>query len=125
MLGKKNIVAVDDSAIMLRSLKAILSEKYDFFAFTKGERALSFLEQMTPDLIILDIEMPEINGYDLLEMIKKNKALQNVPVIFLTSNSGKDSVIKAVEGGINDYVRKPVDEDTLLNKIQKLLSKKK
>lgn len=118
------IVAVDDSAIVLKMLGRVLERKYDAHLFSTGKRALQFLgsKDRKPDLIILDIDMPDINGYELLEQIKKMEHLTDVPVIFLTSNKDKDHVIKAVAGGAKDYVIKPIDEEVLVDKIQSLLN---
>lgn len=121
IFDKKKIVAVDDSGIILKMLMKVLGDKYDVHAFSGGKRALQFLRDRTPDLIILDIDMPEINGYEMLKMIKEREHLQNVPVIFLTSNSDKNHVIKAVVGGAKDYVVKPIDEEILLDKVRAAL----
>lgn len=117
LFDKKMIVAVDDSGIILKRLTKVLGEDYDLHAFSVGKRALQFLKDRTPDLIILDIDMPEINGYEMLKMLKEREHLQNVPVIFLTSNGDRNSVMRAVAGGADDYVVKPIDEEILLDKI--------
>lgn len=122
MSDKKSIVAVDDSMLILRMLEKLLGEEYNYHAFSKGMRALKYLKDVTPDLIILDIDMPEINGYEMLKMIKEREHLQNVPVIFLTSDGDRNSVVKAVAGGANDYVVKPIDEEILLDKVHTALS---
>ncbi|MCM1386687.1 MAG: response regulator [Bacillus sp. (in: Bacteria)] len=119
--GQKQIVAVDDSAIILKMLEKVLGGKYELRAFVSGTRALQYLKDRTPDLIILDIDMPEINGYEMLEKIKERGHLQDVPVIFLTSNNDKSHVVKAVAGGARDYVVKPIDEDVLMDKVRLLL----
>ena len=122
----KRIVAVDDSNVVLKTLKNMLDkDEYEVHAFSTGTRALEYLVQKdkVPDLIILDIEMPEMNGYVVLERIKKMLHLKTVPVIFLTSNGEKKQVIKAVSGGVKDYVVKPVDKEILLEKIQAVLKK--
>lgn len=122
-LDKKKIVAVDDSGIVLKLLTKLLGEKYDLHAFSGGTRALQFLKDKdrTPDLIILDIDMPEINGYEMLKMIKEKEHLKEVPVIFLTSNNDRDHVVRAVAGGAKDYVVKPIDEEILLDKVRAAL----
>lgn len=125
MTDKKSIVAVDDSAIILKTLEKLLSEKYDFHAFSKGMRALKYLKKETPDLIILDIEMPEIDGYQMLEMIREKPDLREVPVIFLTSNSDKEYVVKAVKNGADDYALKPIEEESFMDKIHRLLKEEK
>lgn len=119
--NKKSIVAVDDSGIVLKMLTKVLGEKYDLHAFSGGKRAVQFLKDRTPNLIILDIDMPEINGYEMLKMIKEKEHLRDVPVIFLTSNNDKNHVVKAVAGGAKDYVVKPIDEEILTQKVQAAL----
>ena len=118
---KKKIVAVDDSGIIWRMIGKVLGEKYDVRSFSGGKRALAFLKDRTPDLIILDIDMPEINGYELLKMIKEMEHLAEIPVIFLTSNNDKNHVVKAVAAGAKDYVIKPIDEEILIDKVSTLL----
>lgn len=122
MLNKKMIVAVDDSNITLKRLTKVLGEQYDLHAFSVGNRALKFLKDRTPDLVILDIDMPEINGYEMLKSIRETEHLKNVPVLFLTSNNDKSNVIKAVTEGVNDYVVKPIDEEILMKKIHTFLN---
>ena len=121
VFDKKSIVAVDDSGIVLKMLTKVLGEKYDLHACSGGKRALQFLKDRTPNLIILDIDMPEINGYEMLKMIKEKEHLRDVPVIFLTSNNDKSHVVKAVAGGAKDYVVKPIDEEILTAKVQAAL----
>lgn len=126
MFDRKCIVAVDDSGIILKSLEKLLAETYEFHAFTKGMRALKYLkEEDTPDLIILDIDMEGINGYEMLEMIRKKEELKDVPVIFLTSNNDKEHVVKAINGGANDYAVKPINEEVFMGKVHKLLQEEK
>jgi putative two-component system response regulator len=122
---RKQIVAVDDSGIVLKMLETLLSRHYEYHAFSKGMRALKYLKDVTPDLIILDIDMPEIDGYEMLRMIRENTFLKEVPVIFLTSNNDKQHVVKAVQGGANDYVVKPINGDILMDKIHTLLKEEK
>lgn len=126
MADKKSIVAVDDSGIILKTLEKLLSGKYAYHAFSKEMRALKYLkEEDTPDLIILDIEMPEIDGYQMLEMIRERPELKQVPVIFLTSNSDKEHVARAVNSGANDYAVKPIDEEVFMEKVRKQLKEEK
>ncbi len=126
MTDKKSIVAVDDSGIILKMLEKLLSGEYAFVGFSKGMRALKYLKEAdTPDLIILDIEMPEIDGFQMLEMIRKKEELKEAPVLFLTSNNDKEHVVKAIKAGANDYIVKPVDEEVFMDKVRKLLKEEK
>ena len=122
IIGKK-IVAVDDSAVVLKMLQKVLDKMYDLHLFTTGQEALQYLsdKKRTPDLIILDIEMPKMDGYEVLSMIRQLDHLADVPVIFLTSNSDKYHVVRAVADGAQDYVVKPVDQEVLLKKISAVL----
>ena len=123
-MDRKRIVAVDDSNVVLKTLKNVLDkDEYELHAFSSGTRALEYLEQKEkiPDLIILDIEMPIMNGYDVLARIKKVPHLRRVPVIFLTSNNHKTEVMKAVTDGVKDYVVKPIDKEILMKKLRSLL----
>lgn len=121
MVSQKSIVAVDDSQIVLQTLERMLGEHYAFQGFSKAKRALDYIERRPPSLIILDIDMPEMDGYELLELIMAQPELKNIPVIFLTSNKKKDNVIRAVESGADAYVVKPIDKEVLMDKIEALL----
>lgn len=126
MTDKKCIIAVDDSGIILKTLEKLFAGKYEYHAFSKGMRALKYLkEEGVPDLIILDIDMPEIDGYEMLEMIREKDDLKQVPVLFLTSNNDRQHVMRAVSGGANDYAVKPIDEETFMDKVRKLLKEEK
>ena len=102
-------------------LDKVLAKKYSLYSFTDGNRALEYLRKKAPDLIILDIDMPQISGFDMLKLIREQNHLKQVPVIFLTSNNDKNHVIKAMTSGANDYVIKPIDESILLKKIDGLI----
>lgn len=122
MTDKKSIVAVDDSGIILKMLEKLLSGEYAYSGFSKGMRALRYLKEAgTPDLIILDIDMPEIDGYEMLAMIRKKDELKETPVLFLTSNNDKEHVLKAVKAGANDYIVKPINEHVFMGKVRALL----
>lgn len=123
MPAKKSIVAVDDSRIVLQTLEGILGDSYDFQGFLKGEKALEYIEMFPPELIILDVEMPEMDGYEVLKEIMKKENLSNIPVIFLTSNNEREDVIKAATYGADDYVLKPVNRDVLIGKMEALLNR--
>lgn len=124
MLDRKMIVAVDDSNVVIKNLETLLSGNYEFRGFTNGTRALKFLTLMVPDLIILDIDMPEMDGFEVLKMIKDKFELKKVPVLFLTANGEMDHVKKAFVAGANDYCVKPFEPEILIKKIYTLLEGK-
>jgi CheY-like chemotaxis protein len=117
---KRNILAVDDSAFILGILKNILPPtEYKLTCVTSGGDALKFLQTNRPELFILDIEMPRMDGYELAQKIRE--AGQTAPIIFLTGNSTKEYVIKAVKAGGVDFIVKPVDKEHVLARIAKHL----
>ena len=121
MSDLKSIVAVDDSRLVLQTLEKILSDYYSFQGFSKAERALSYMELFTPSLIILDIDMPEVNGYEMMKMIKEKNELKEIPIIFLTSNNEKEDVVKAAAYGVDDYVVKPFNPAELTARVKSQL----
>ena len=118
--GEKNILAVDDAAISLTMLKKSLQgEPYKLTCVNSGESALQYLRSNDPDLFILDIEMPKMNGYELAEKIRQNG--HEAPIIFLTGNATKRYLMKAIQAGASDFIVKPIDKKYLTYKINKHL----
>lgn len=118
----KQIVAVDDSPIIVKTLEVILKNKYQFRGFTKGERALEYIKGRDIDLLILDIDMPELNGLEVLDRIRI-KDNNDMPILMLTSNNDKNYVLECYKRGANDYALKPIDEESFVKKIEKLLDR--
>lgn len=121
MENRKIILAVDDSAVNLQLCKSILSDKYDVRLVKSGNMALVALGRIRPHLILLDIEMPDMTGFEVIEEINNNAALKDIPVIFVTSHATESIVAKAVGLGAIDYVVKPFVPDVLLTKIAGIL----
>ena len=114
----KIILAVDDASISLSMLKKMLiSEPYKLVCVNSGEDALRYLKTQKPDLFILDIEMPKMNGYELAEKIKASG--QKAPIIFLTGNATRRYLMSAIKAGASDFIVKPVDKKYLTYKINK------
>lgn len=127
---KPIILMVDDVPKNLQVLGNILNkEGYKISAALNGEQALKILENAKPDLILLDVMMPGLSGFDVIKKIKEKKELQEIPVIFLTAKTEKEDVIQGVELGAVDYVTKPFNSTELLarvkNHIELKLSKDK
>lgn len=118
---KYKILAVDDMADVLNAVKAVLKNDYEVFLLAKPKQVAKFLQSHSPDLFLIDIEMPEMDGYELLTFIKSIEKFKNTPVIFLTSNATIEYVKSALDLGISDFVKKPFKGDVLLNRIKHFL----
>lgn len=94
---QKTILAVDDSGVMLNSIKNWLSDKYNVMLADSGVAAIKYITMKKPDLIILDYEMPIVDGKQTLAMIRSEKDFQDIPVIFLTGRQDKDSIMEVME----------------------------
>ncbi|MDR2555223.1 MAG: response regulator [Fibromonadaceae bacterium] len=112
------ILAVDDSPVLLDALDAILGDLCKkFIMTTTAAEAVDIIIENMPDLVLLDIEMPKMNGFELFEKLKKFTAIARIPVIFITSWEDKRVEAKALEIGAVDYVTKPFDSAVLLHRI--------
>ncbi|GHV35625.1 two-component system response regulator [Synergistales bacterium] len=114
----KTIVVVDDNLANLKTVKGILSEIYGTFTAPSAERMFALLERTIPDLILLDVEMPEMNGYEAIKLLKENPKTQNIPVIFLTALSGSGNELEGLSLGAVDYIFKPFSPELLLKRIE-------
>lgn len=114
MEPKKVILVVDDTVINLKYASEVLEDKYKVIPAKSGTKALELLEKIIPDLILLDVEMPELDGYETIRRIKDNPKTVGVPVIFLTAHSDKENELAGFKLGAVDFITKPfVPEITL------------
>ncbi len=112
------ILIVDDNPTNLQVLGKLLTEKgYDLSIAQSGQEALSFVNTNQPDLVLLDIMMPEMDGYEVCRRLKRDAATRHIPIIFLTAKIDADEVIKGFELGAADYVTKPFNAAELLARI--------
>jgi putative two-component system response regulator len=122
MEDKPIVLAVDDTPENLDVIKGLLSSKYVVKAAINGMMALKIAEKKPPDLILLDIRMPQMDGFEVCRKLKANETTADIPVIFLTGESDAASEADAMEAGAVGYLTKPIDPDTLLAKINSCLS---
>jgi DNA-binding response OmpR family regulator len=123
---KEKILFVEDNLITREALKDILVLKgYDVYTASDGLEALDVLEEVTPSLILSDIMMPNMNGYEFFEKVKSNPAWNTMPFIFLTAKMEREDVIRGKKLGADDYLTKPVDIDELIASIQGKLQRSK
>ncbi len=123
---KKLILVVDDSADDIHFLLPTLASEYAVLVATDGNKALEISARMPPpDIILMDVEMPEMNGYDTCHRLKKNSTTAGIDVIFVSSHNTIDEIIAGYEAGGSDYLTKPVQPDELLQKIKLSINNKK
>ena len=118
----KKILLVDDSNTVLMMEKMILSQgRYELRTARDGEEALARVRAEPPDLILLDIVMPKLNGLDTLRALRGDGVTRDIPVIMVTTRSEAEFMEGGFLGGCNDYVTKPVNGNELLTKVRNLL----
>ena len=115
---KKTIFIVDDNKSNLVVGSEALAEHYRVFTIDSGIRLFKMLEKLIPHLILLDVEMPEMDGYEVLEHIKKDSRFEHIPVIFLTALGNTETEIKGLSLGAVDYITKPFSPILLLKRVE-------
>ncbi|MFK5893486.1 MAG: diguanylate cyclase [Pseudomonadota bacterium] len=108
---KQKILIVDDSTDNIELLFAMLQDEYQVLFATSGPKALKLIEGVEPDIILLDIVMPGMDGYEVIEALKNNPKTTNIPVIFLTAKTAKTDLLKGFKLGSVDYIMKPFFEE--------------
>lgn len=114
----RKILVVDDNVANLTVLNGILSGLYKVYPVDSGAIALKFLEKQRPDLILLDVEMPEMSGPELFHILHADTNLSSIPVIFLTGNTDIESEAEAFKLGAADFMRKPVNDVIVLSRVR-------
>ena len=116
------ILTVDDSTTIRKIVRRALDNfNCDILEAQNGVEGLATANKERPDLILLDITMPVMTGIEMLEKLKAERDLKNIPVIMLTAESGKDNVMKIVKMGVRDYIVKPFKGDQLIERAKGIL----
>ena len=115
---RSTIVLVDDNRGSLLSGNTVLAGTYNVFTAHSGEQLLNMLKTHTPDLILLDIEMPDMDGFEVIKILKSQKATKSIPVIFLTGTTDEQQEITGLSLGAVDYITKPFSPPLLLKRIE-------
>jgi CheY-like chemotaxis protein len=123
-VSRKHILVVDDDSSVLKMVKNHLSADYDVATAINGKVALKFLESKHTDLVLLDYEMPYMSGSEVLEQIRSNPKLQDLPVVFLTGVSEREKIADVLSKKPQGYLLKPVDMERLSGMIKEVLSNK-
>ncbi len=126
-MKKKRIMIVDDEPITIKMCEYILKRhEYEVVSAMSGRQCLDYLrnyDNPPVDLILLDIEMPILNGFNTLSSIRQAESLKHIPVMFLTATATQETVMEAIRLGVNSYLKKPFLPNELIEKVEELLEK--
>ena len=122
--AQARILVVDDDALTRRFVGGLLAHRgYQVHEASDGTAALSAVGLLKPHLILLDLVMPEKDGYEVMETLKADPATRRIPVMILSMRSREEDVVKGLELGAEDYLTKPFNTRELLVRVQKILSR--
>ncbi len=125
MNTRPRILCVDDEPLNLMVLEGVLVPKgYEVIKAAEGRKALAIIREQKIDIVLLDVMMPEMNGYEVCEKIKEDERYRDIPVVMITSLASKDDRIKGIEAGAEDFLSKPFDHGEVLARIEMLLKVK-
>ena len=118
----KKILIVDDEADILEILKFVLeSQGYECITASDGEEGLNLAREVKPDLIILDVMMPKINGYKISRLLKYDNKYKNIPILMITARSQEEDKIIGEGTGADEYITKPFNVDFVVEKVKSYL----
>ncbi len=120
-MARKTILVVDDTEWNRDLIVQLLEDEYTVLQAVDGEEGVRKTEEEKPDLILMDLGMPVMDGWEATRKIKANDALKHIPIIAVTSHAMIGDEIEARKAGCDDYLSKPVDDEALLKKIKKFL----
>ena len=120
-MAKKTILVVDDTDWNRDLLVQLLEDEYTVVQAVDGAEGVRKTEENKPDLILMDLGMPVMDGWEATRRIKANDALKQIPIIAVTSHAMVGDEIDARKAGCDDYLPKPIDEDLLMQKIKKFI----
>ena len=122
MIRKKKILLVDDSPTAILWQRLILEDDpYDILVANDGEEGIRVAKAERPDLVLLDVVMPRMNGFETLRALRADAALSAMPILMVTTRSEMLNVMEGYESGCNEYITKPVDRTELLTKVRSYL----
>ena len=121
--GNKSVLIVDDENMNMFALTHMLRPDYTVYAAKNGQSAIRIAKKQLPDIILLDILMPEMDGYEVLSQLKSDEETRKIPVIFITGLISPEDEKKGLEMGAADYISKPFNAETVRMKIRTQLQK--
>jgi len=123
-MGPAKILVIEDDYIVARTIERSLEDdEFDITLASRGEKGLFLALKEVPDLIILDIIMPDMDGYQVCHKIRSNNVLKDIPILFLTAKIKLEDKIKGFKEGADDYLTKPFDIDELILRIRAILKR--
>ncbi len=117
MSEKKSILLAEDDTTTQFIMKKLLGSDYDLTCVNSGKKAIEKMGEITPDIVLLDVGMPDVNGYDTCKWIRQQSEFIHTPIIFISANNTLDDKMEGYNAGGNDYISKPVENAELLAKI--------
>ena len=122
-MSSQQILVADDEPALLRLLEFVLGRKgYDIHGVLTGKAAVEYLMSNRPDLVILDVMMPGLDGYEVLSFIRSDDSLAGIPVVMLTARAQLDDIQKGLSLGADAYLAKPFDPEELLSVVESVIS---
>jgi putative two-component system response regulator len=122
MATKKTVIVVDDNISNLAQAEEALEKEFLVVTLQSAESMFTVIEKVKPDLILLDIVMPDMNGMVALHQLKSNEKFADIPVIFLTGLTDTDTETLGIKMGVSDFIAKPFSDAVLVNRVQNYLS---
>ncbi len=116
------ILVVDDDKTNLKFLKEILDEEFQLYSVDSGEEALRVIHEFRPNIVLLDIMLPGVDGYRVCQSIKQDERCDQIKIILISAKAMLNERQKGYEAGADDYITKPFDHEELMKKIKTLLN---
>ena len=117
----KKVLIVEDNRVNMELTTQLLEDDYELLTATDGAAGVEIATRHKPDLILMDLSLPVMDGWQAIRTIRRNPALRMTPIIALSAHAATADIERALAAGASDYITKPVDEDILLGRIEALL----
>lgn len=121
-MDRKKILIVDDEELTLMLTENILSQRYDTQRALSGQEAIDLYEQSKPDMILSDLMMPNMNGFEMLEILQERHG-RKIPIIFMTAHESEEVELQSLTSGAVDFIRKPLKADVLLKSVNSIMDR--
>lgn len=121
--GKPCLMVIDDDSIIRTTLQSALGKEYEVISLPGGEDAIELIESYGPQLLILDINMPGSDGFEICEALRSQVKSRNLPILFMTARKDDESFLRNLEAGGDSYITKPFEMPALQDRIEYLLKR--